>query len=94
LRGQSSKTRHRCLWSASSGRGEVTCGEDVWLNGEEEPNVEGWSNTSYKWLNKVEVDAALRLLPQGTTAWDALESNFREAFVDYAESEKALEKMK
>ena len=30
------KTRHHCLWSASGGRGEVACGENMQLNGAEQ----------------------------------------------------------
>ena len=30
------ETRCHCLWSAGGGRGEVACGENVWLNGAEQ----------------------------------------------------------
>jgi Retrotransposon gag protein len=53
--------------------------------------TDGWVERSYDWLNRAERDPSI--LPYDTTAWEVLESEFRRAFVDYAEHEKAQDEI-
>jgi hypothetical protein len=48
----------------------------------EGPNVEGWSERAYARLDKIQSGATL--LPPNTTAWDILEEDFLQSFVDCA----------
>lgn len=54
--------------------------------------VEGWTERSYEWLDKLQ--AKKTTLPFGMTAWEALKQDFRNAFVDYAEHERAADELK
>jgi hypothetical protein len=46
---------------------------------------------SYDWLDRVEHDPSI--LPYDTMAWEVLESEFKQSFVDYAEHEKAQDEI-
>ena len=54
--------------------------------------VEGWTDCSYEWLNKVQNRKTT--IPFGMTAWEVLECNFRNAFVNYAEHKHAADDLK
>jgi hypothetical protein len=56
------------------------------------PKVEGWTQHTYDWLNQVETDPSQ--LPFKMTAWQALEANFKWSFIDYAEHERAQDKLR
>ena len=47
--------------------------------------VEGWTDCSYEWLDKVQ--NGKMTIPFGMTAWEVLECDFCNAFIDYAEHE-------
>jgi hypothetical protein len=48
---------------------------------------------TYDLLDQVEADPTL-LLPFNMTAWQALEANFKHSFIDYAEHERAQDKLR
>ena len=54
--------------------------------------VEGWTDRSYEWLDKVQNGETT--IPFGMTAWEVLECDFHNAFVDYAEHEHAADDLK
>ena len=54
--------------------------------------VKGWTEWSYEWLNKLQTEKTT--LPFSMTAWEALEQDFKNAFVDYAEHEQAADELK
>jgi hypothetical protein len=56
-----------------------------------EMKMDRWVEWSYDWLDRAECD--LSILPYNTMAWEVLESEFRRAFVDYAEHEKAQDEI-
>jgi hypothetical protein len=54
----------------------------------------GWVQRNYNWLDRVETDKEELL---GRSPWAVLEEDFKRAFVDYAQQEKAhdqLQKLK
>jgi hypothetical protein len=53
--------------------------------------TDGWVERSYNWLDRAERDPSI--LPFDTMAWKVLESKFKQAFVDYAEHEKAQDEI-
>jgi Retrotransposon gag protein len=57
-----------------------------------EMKTDGWVKRSYDWLDHAECDPSI--LPYDTTAWEVLESEFKQSFVDYAEHEKAQDKIR
>lgn len=58
----------------------------------EGPQVEGWTDCSYEWLDKVQTGKVS--IPFGMTAWEVLKHDFKNAFVDYAKHERAVDKLK
>ena len=56
------------------------------------PDVREWVKIQRKWLAEVQAD--LSLLPFHMTAWQVLEKEFKKAFIDYAEQERAREDIK
>jgi hypothetical protein len=56
------------------------------------PKVEGWTQWTYDWLDQVEANSSL--LPFKMNAWQALEANFKQSFVDYAEHEWAQDELR
>ena len=56
------------------------------------PDVCGWVKFQRKWLADVQADPSL--LPFHMTAWQVLEREFKKAFIDYAEQERACEDIK
>ena len=56
------------------------------------PNVRGWVKFQRKWLADIQADPSL--LPFRMTAWQVLEREFKKAFIDYAEQERAHEEIK
>ena len=54
--------------------------------------VEGWTDHSYEWLDKVQTGKTT--IPFGMTAWEVLECNFCNTFVDYAKHEHAADDLK
>jgi len=53
------------------------------------PEVAGWTERNYEWLDKVKQDPTI--LPPGTPAWRVLEADFRHAFADHAGRKRALD---
>jgi hypothetical protein len=49
--------------------------------------VNNWTERQYEWLDQIEGDPWM--LPHNMNTWQALEQEFRHAFVDYAAHEKA-----
>jgi len=58
----------------------------------EGPKCEGWVNTTDRWLRQVVNDPSMVLCQ--SNAWHELEKQFKEAFSDYAELERAQDKLK
>jgi hypothetical protein len=58
----------------------------------EGPNVDGWTQQQNQWLEDVDDDPLI--LPFKMTAWQVLKQEFRSAFIDYAESERARDQLK
>ena len=56
------------------------------------PDVRGWVKYQRKWLADVQADPSL--LPFRMTAWQVMEREFKKAFIDYAEQERAREEIK
>ena len=54
--------------------------------------VEGWTDRSYEWLDKVQMGKTT--IPFGMTAWEVLECDFHNMFVNYAEHEHAADDLK
>ena len=54
--------------------------------------VEGWTDHLYEWLDKVQNGKTT--IPFGMTAWEVLERDFCNAFVDYAEHERVADDLK
>ena len=54
--------------------------------------VEGWTDHSYKWLNKVQTGKTT--IPFSMTAWEVLEHDFHNAFIDYAEHKHVADDLK
>src|SRR5260221_6537728 len=57
----------------------------------EGPKVEGWTERMYKWLDAVHTNPRLLF---GNTPWQEMEQEFKDAFTDYAEHERAQDEMK
>src|SRR5712691_10845281 len=57
----------------------------------EGPKVEGWTERMYEWLDAAKGNPGILM---GRSAWDHVSREFLDAFVDYAESERAQDKMK
>jgi hypothetical protein len=57
-----------------------------------EMKMDGWVERSYDWLNRMEHDPSILLYD--TMAWEVLESEFKRSFVNYAEHEKAQDKIR
>ena len=55
--------------------------------------MEGWVKQSYNWLDKAEQNLD-NILPFGTIAWEVLEQDFCQAFIDYAEHERAQDEIR
>jgi len=58
----------------------------------EGPKCEGWVNAADRWLHHVVEDPSM--IPRQSNAWKELEKQFKEAFSDYAECERAQDKLK
>jgi hypothetical protein len=56
-----------------------------------ETKTDGWVEWSYDWLDHTECNPFI--LPYDITAWEVLESEFKCAFIDYAEHEKAQDEI-
>jgi hypothetical protein len=56
------------------------------------PKVEGWTQCTYDWLDQVKTDPSL--LPFKMNAWQALEADFKQYFIDYAEHEWAQDELR
>jgi hypothetical protein len=54
--------------------------------------VEGWTEHSYKWLDKLQLRRAM--IPFGMMAWEVLKHDFKNAFINYAEHNHAADKLK
>jgi len=54
--------------------------------------VEGWSEHTYARLDNIQ--SGTTPLPPNTTAWDILEKDFLELFIDYAECERGCDELK
>lgn len=54
--------------------------------------VKGWTNCSYEWLDKVQNNRAL--IPFSMTAWEVLERDFKNAFIDYTEHKCTANELK
>jgi len=57
----------------------------------EGPQVEGWSEAKYDWLDRIKHDPRKLM---GRTPWNTLMLAFLDAFTDFAEAEKAQNAMK
>jgi len=57
----------------------------------EGPKVEGWTERMYEWLDAAKSNPGILM---GQSAWDHVSCEFLNAFVDYAESERAQDEMK
>jgi len=57
----------------------------------EGPNAEGWSKHAYKRLDKIQ--SSTMPLPPNVTAWDILERDFGQSFIDYVDREKAYNEL-
>jgi len=55
------------------------------------PQVEGWSEAKYNWLNTIKQDPRMLM---GCTPWAILMREFLDAFTDFAESKKAQNTMR
>ena len=77
-------------------RATISCNPIKWcayfLSLIEGSKVEGWTDHSYEWLDKVQTGKTT--IPFGMTAWEVLERDFRNMFVDYAEHERAADDLK
>jgi len=58
----------------------------------EGPKCEGWVDAADRWLCHVVEDPSM--IPQRSNTWKELEKCFKEAFSDYAERERAQDKLK
>jgi len=58
----------------------------------EGPKCEGWVNAADRWLCHIVEDPSM--IPHRSNAWKELEKRFKEAFSDYAECERAQDKLK
>jgi len=58
----------------------------------EGPKCEGWVNAANRWLHHVIEDPSM--IPRRSNAWKELEKQFKEAFSDYAEHERAQDELK
>jgi hypothetical protein len=56
------------------------------------PRVKGWVQRQLNWLDKVEERD--EVLPWNMNAWDILQREFKKAFVDYAEHERAYNELR
>ena len=56
------------------------------------PKVDAWVLRQYEWLD--EIDDDLTLLPHNMNAWQVLEVEFKQAFVDYAMHERAQDELR
>ena len=51
------------------------------------PKVNAWILRQYEWLDEIDDDPTL--LPYNMNAWQVLEAEFKQAFIDYAMHERA-----
>ena len=58
----------------------------------EGPKCKGWVDATDQWLRQVVEDPSI--IPHRSNAWFKLEKQFKEAFSNYAEHERAQDKMK
>jgi hypothetical protein len=58
----------------------------------EGPNVKGWCERAYAQLHKIQ--NRVMPLPPNVTAWNLLEKDFTQSFIDYAEQERAEEELR
>jgi len=58
----------------------------------EGPKCEGWVDAANRWLHHIVEDPSM--IPQRSNAWRELEKRFKEAFSNYAEHERAQDKLK
>jgi len=58
----------------------------------EGPKCEGWVDAANRWLRHVIEDPSM--IPRRSNAWKELEKRFKEAFSNYAEHERAQDKLK
>jgi hypothetical protein len=56
------------------------------------PKVKGWTQCTYDWLDQVEADPSQ--LPFKMSAWQALEADFKQSFIDYVEHEHAQDELR
>jgi hypothetical protein len=56
------------------------------------PKVEGWTQCTYDWLNQIEADPSQ--LPFKMSAWQALEADFKQSFINYAEHKCAQDELR
>jgi Retrotransposon gag protein len=56
------------------------------------PKVKGWVQKTYNWLNQVETNPDDEFSP-GSNPWEILEGKFHDSFIDYAEHERAQDKL-
>jgi hypothetical protein len=56
------------------------------------PKVEGWMQHTYDWLDQVEADPSQ--LPFKMSAWQALEADFKQSFIDYVEHKCMQDKLR
>jgi len=57
----------------------------------EGPQVDGWSEMKYTWLDDIKRDPSLLM---GCSPWTVMMCDFLDAFTDFAESEKAQNAMR
>jgi len=58
----------------------------------EGPKCKGWVDAADRWLRHVVEDPSM--IPHRSNAWKELKKHFKEAFSDYAERERAQDKLK
>jgi hypothetical protein len=56
------------------------------------PKVKGWTQCTYDWLDQVKADPTM--LPFKMTAWQALEANFKQSFINYVKHEHAQDELR
>jgi hypothetical protein len=56
------------------------------------PKVKGWVQRQLNWLDRVEERD--EVLPWGMNTWDVLQREFKKAYIDYAEHERAYNELR
>jgi Retrotransposon gag protein len=56
------------------------------------PKVKGWVQRNYDWLDNAESDPEM-YVPHGMTAWQVLEREFCNTFIDYTKHERAQDEL-